>query len=103
LNSKTIQLGQLTHFPDLLRFPVRVKNAELRNRILLESDRRGLGIMFTYPNSIDGIEELKGVFQGVDFPAAKKTAQNLITLPIHAFVSQKDKKSITALIAQTKY
>ena len=60
----------------------------------------GLGIMFTYPDSINGIQELKADFDGQDFPVAKKIAHQLITLPIHPFVSEKDKVQIAALISQ---
>ena len=66
----------------------------------MESEKKGLGIMFTYPDSIDGIRELKANFKGQDFPMAKELANNLITLPIHPFVSQKDKAQIAALISQ---
>jgi dTDP-4-amino-4,6-dideoxygalactose transaminase len=86
--------------PSLIRFPVRVDNEELRNRILMESDRLGLGIMFTYPDSIDSIYELNWSFQDQKFPVAKEIANQLITLPTHPFVSQDDKAKIAALISQ---
>ena len=60
----------------------------------------GLGIMPTYPDSIDGIPEIKEVFQGQRFPMAKEVSHNLITLPIHSFVAQKDEEQIAAMISQ---
>ena len=44
--------------PACLRFPLVVEKIEDKKRILSESEKKGLGIMFTYPDSIDGIPEL---------------------------------------------
>jgi dTDP-4-amino-4,6-dideoxygalactose transaminase len=60
--------------------------------MLKESDKDGHGIMFTYPESINGIDELREVFKGQTYPAAEKLPHQLVTLPIHSYVSQKDKK-----------
>jgi len=86
--------------PNFIRFPIRVDNEELRNKILMESQQRGLGIMPTYPDSIDEIQEIKEFFQGQHFSMAKEVAHQLITLPIHSFVSHDDKEKIAALISQ---
>lgn len=86
--------------PDMIRYPVRIDNEAIRAKLLRESERMGLGIMFTYPNSIDGIQELRDNFQGLDYPVAKEIAHQMVTLPIHLFVSQKDKAEILALISQ---
>jgi len=86
--------------PGIIRFPVKVDDRGLRKRILNISDKMGLGIMSTYPDSIDGIQELRNSFQGQKFPTAKDHANNLITLPTHSFVTQKDKRQIAALISQ---
>jgi dTDP-4-amino-4,6-dideoxygalactose transaminase len=104
-NSKTqrtqaAQATQATQFPDLIRLPVRVDDQSLRNKILRQSEQNGLGIMPTYPDSIDGIQELKNEFKGQDFPKAKEVAHNLITFPIHPFVTEKDIAKITALLSQ---
>ena len=84
--------------PDLIRFPVRVEDESLRKRILDDSDKRGLGIVPGYPDSIDGIQELKRSFEGEDFPAARRLARQLITLPVHPIVSRKDREKIRRLI-----
>lgn len=84
--------------PDLIRFPVRVEDESLRKRILDDSDKRGLGIVPGYPDSIDGIQELKRSFEGEDFPAARRLARQLITLPVHPIVSRKDREKIHRLI-----
>lgn len=99
LSATSYQLG-MSAVPSLIRFPVRVDNNELMNTILTESSRLGLGIMPTYPDSIDGIQEIIEVFQGQRFPMAKKIAHQLITLPIHSFVSKKDEEQIASMISQ---
>jgi dTDP-4-amino-4,6-dideoxygalactose transaminase len=86
--------------PGLIRFPVNVDDRGLRKRILKMSDEMGLGIMPTYPNSIDRIPEMRTYFWGQTFPMAKQLADNLITLPTHSFVTQRDKRQIAALISQ---
>ncbi len=54
--------------------------------------------MPTYPDSINGIPELKDQFRNEDFPLAKEIAKKLITLPTHSLVTQKDRDKIAALI-----
>ena len=88
------------HVPDLLRFPVRIDKRSVWGNILNESDTNGLGIMFTYPDPIDGIPELRAVLKGQSCPTAKKLPHQLVTLPIHPYVSQKDIKKISDLISQ---
>ena len=84
----------------LLRFPVRVDSHTLWEKILKQSKQRGLGIMFTYPDSVNGIKDLKNEFKDQNYPGAKELARNLITLPTHSFVSQKDIKKISLLISK---
>ena len=93
----------ITHnpqFPDLLRFPVVIRDDALRKRILEESERYGLGIMPGYPDSINGIHELKNGFVDEEFPVAKEVAKKLITLPIHPFVNSNDEKRISGFLGQ---
>lgn len=86
------------HNPGLIRFPVRVDDFTVREKILSKSQRKGFGIMPTYPDSIDGIKELKDQFKNEDFPFAKEIVKKLITLPTHSLVTQKDRDKIAALI-----
>lgn len=86
--------------PDLLRFPVRVGNTLLRKRILIESESRGLGIMTTFPDSIDGIQALGKIMKLGKSPVAKELAGKLITLPVHPFLTENDKRRIEAMVSQ---
>ena len=84
----------------LLRYPVKISDHTLREKILEKSNKMGLGIMFTYPDSVNGIEDLKNEFKDQNYPGAKELAKNLITLPTHSFVSQKDIEKISLLISE---
>jgi dTDP-4-amino-4,6-dideoxygalactose transaminase len=85
--------------PSLLRFPLCIEDASARNAILAGSRDRGLGIMPSYPDSIDGIEELHG-FDGDVFEEAKRLARTLVTIPVHPLVSRKDKALIVELLQE---
>ena len=74
----------------LLRLPVLVKTASLRNAVFKVSEKEGLGIMPSYPNSIDTIGELDLKSNEGSFPGAKECACRLITFPVHRFVSPKN-------------
>jgi len=80
-------------FP-LLRLPVLVQTASLRDTLLEISERRGLGIMPSYPTSIDKIEKLKYLYNGKTYPGAKQCANQLVTFPVHGLVSAKDRLRI---------
>lgn len=82
----------------LIRFPFEANTVKQRDIILRTSEKQGLGIMPTYPGSINEINELKNQFEDQNFPTAKECANNIITLPVHPFVSHKYKTKIAALI-----
>lgn len=89
------------HFPDMLRFPVKIEDTGKWQKTLKLSEKAGLGIMFTYPGAVNGIKDLREAFQGQSFPIAEKLPRQLLTLPVHLYVSSEDKKKITNLIAQS--
>jgi dTDP-4-amino-4,6-dideoxygalactose transaminase len=86
--------------PNLLRFPLRVIDAEKREKLLQKSEERGLGISETYPLSLDALPELLS-HVSTPCPNARACAATLLTLPIHCFVSGNDEKNIKAAILET--
>ena len=80
-------------FP-LLRLPVLVQNVFLRDALLEVSDKRGLGIMPSYPEPIDKIDGLGFEHNGQAFLGAKECACRLVTFPVNSFVSPKDRQRI---------
>ena len=86
------------NYADMTRFPVRIDDTEVKDWLLREADCMRLGIMPTYPDCVAGIQELTGRFKGKTFPVAKRAAHSLVTLPIHSFVSGKDREKIEKMI-----
>ncbi len=84
-----------------VRFPVLIGNAIEAKRLLRESEEKGLGIMMTYPDSVDGIPELSLQLDGRRFPVASEYAKNLLTFPTHGFVSDLDKRRIVQLLSSS--
>ena len=80
------------------RYPIRIKYRGLWDRLIQISDSKGLGIMHTYPDSINGIKELENKFEGQDYPAARNFSHQLLTLPVHPLLSEKDKIKIKSCL-----
>lgn len=88
--------------PDLIRFPLRFESVEKRESILQTSERMGLGIARTYPDSIDCIPALNADFESHHYPVAKENAEKLLTLPVHPHVTREDIDNITDMLARAK-
>ena len=99
LRLKPMREGPLSY----LRMPVLMDSREERDRIYRLSQKRGLGISLMYPTPVNEIEEIKGTFDGKRFPSAKETAERLLALPTHHFVSGKDRERICELFEQARY
>lgn len=82
----------------LLRFPIKIENKQTLNSILSKSDKQGLGIMRTYPNTINNIKELKNNFKNKTYPKATMTSKQMLTLPVHHLVSVSDSLQIKKII-----
>lgn len=88
------ELSDNYEVPALIRFPVKIDNAKARERVKKRIKNMGLGIMHTYPDSINKIKELKNYFHGQNFPFAEELSKSIITFPVHPFVSQRDIRKI---------
>jgi dTDP-4-amino-4,6-dideoxygalactose transaminase len=84
--------------PDLLRFPVVCADETQRKSVLIDSAREGLGLAPGYPDSIDGIPALKASFSSAQYPVARRLARQLLTLPVHSYVSSEDQGKIDRLL-----
>lgn len=90
--------GSVLSFPPI-RFPLRIQDTGIRERILKQSHKKGLGIMPTYPDTVDGIEELKKEFENQILPRGKSIAKEIVTLPTHLFISKKDRRKLALLLS----
>src|SRR6266571_5335157 len=80
----------------LLRFPIRMHDIEKKRSLLKESARNGLGITAAYPDSINRL--LGSSILDKTFPVAESFAKQLVTLPTHNYVTQKDVAAIGRLL-----
>ena len=83
--------------PPYLRLPLVARDAQTRQRVCADSQRRGLGVSAGYPTPISEIPEIAGAFGGQSFPSAARLAARLVTLPTHHLVSERDRRAIAAL------
>ena len=61
------------------------------------SEKQGLGIMKTFPDSVNNIREIKHLFPNQELKASLLPKQ-LVTLPTHNFVSFSDYKKVKCLL-----
>jgi len=81
-----------------LRFPVVLPGRSARDKVLVSQDGAALGVSGMYPDTVAGITQLRGRFDGLRFPEAERVAASLITLPTHPLVSGTDRTRIVALV-----
>ena len=82
----------------LLRYPFLVESTE-RDRIYGKLHQAGLGASIMYPASMPEIDGLNRIFDKKDeFPNAQAFASQLITLPTHSSVADKDLDSMNILL-----
>jgi dTDP-4-amino-4,6-dideoxygalactose transaminase len=54
--------------------------------------------MLTYPEPVHRIPQLKGHFVGQEFAAAARMSLEILSLPVHPLLSDRDRQRIEALI-----
>jgi perosamine synthetase len=84
-----------------LRFPLLVGDRQTRDLIHNRSQALGLGLSLMYPTPVNEIAELKSSFSGQFFPAAKRVAETLLTLPTHHLLSETDNTDTCNLLDST--
>src|SRR5262245_43177282 len=82
-----------------LRLPIFAATPAERDRIYARSQRQGLGLSVAYPTPINEIPEISAAFNGQRFPAARRVADHLLTVPVHQWLSEDDKQAIAACVA----
>lgn len=79
--------ARITGVP-LLRYPLLVESAAVKERLLKAMNQAGLGASAMYPVSLPEIQGLDTTFKDQGpFPMAKSFAQRLMTLPCHEGVN----------------
>ena len=80
--------------PAYLRLPIMVVTEEARHKIRSLSRENGLGISPTYPTSVNEIPEIRVQFEGKTFLSAQKSAETILTIPVHPLLTEKDRRRI---------
>jgi dTDP-4-amino-4,6-dideoxygalactose transaminase len=80
-----------------MRLPIVAPDWQVRQRVCAIAQRRGLGVTVAYPTPINEIPELAAAFDGQRFPSAARLSAQLLTLPTHHWLSERDKRAIVAL------
>lgn len=91
-------VGPQKAVPDLIRFPLLLGTEKEADTLVRESARLGLGIARTYPDAVNGIAALREEFTGQDFPCARQAARRLVTLPVHGYLTGKDRGRILRML-----
>ena len=81
-----------------LRFPIVLRDADDKRRMLIEQDGVALGMSGLYPDIVPAIAQLKSPHSATDFPEARRMARSLITLPTHPLVTERDRTRICAAV-----
>ncbi len=81
-----------------IRFPVLAPDRKQWRCILKQSERHGLGIMPAYPTPINMIPEIATEFSNQQYPQAEATCNLFLTLPVHQYIKERDKKQILVLL-----
>lgn len=80
-----------------VRLPILAHTPVEKRRLHSWSKAHGLGLSSGYPTPISDIPEVSAVVRGRRFPHASHVAANLLTLPTHEWLSDRDKRAIAAL------
>jgi len=85
----------------LLRYPFLVDSKE-RNRLVDGLSRRGLGASRMYPAILPNIDGVAGHIDAPgEYPRARSFAEQLMTLPMHSRVRQKDIAAMQEVVRNT--
>ena len=94
-------IGNKNEMTCLLRFPLHISNHDVAVELMKKNLDFGLGLAWTYPDAIHGISYFRDQFKGKDFPKARQATQELLTLPIHGFLTPSDRKKILDLMVRS--
>lgn len=83
-----------------LRFPFLTNSSDEKQRLLILSKERGLGISPCYPTTIQQIPELQTQLKRTNVPGALVLAERLVTLPTHRYIVPSDRERILSAVVE---
>jgi perosamine synthetase len=86
-----------------LRLPIHVETPAQKARLFAVSQAQGLGFSVAYPQALCDVPELGGRFNGEHYPAARRLAGTVLTVPTHQWLSKADKRAIVACVRNAQW
>ena len=86
-----------------LRLPILAASPTEKARLYSFSKAHGLGLSAAYPTPVNEIPEIRSALNGQQFPSARKVAANLLTLPTHQLLVEKDKRALATLCRDSRF
>jgi perosamine synthetase len=77
-----------------IRLPLLLETKEAKEKLCRRSKVHGLGISAAYPRVVSAIPELQEQLENRTCQGAMALAERLVTLPVHQFVTDRDRKRI---------
>lgn len=73
--------------PVYARFPVRVRDAGQRSRLVGALESAGIGATVSYPSALPDVPEVRALSRPprANFPGARELARQIVTLPTHGY------------------
>lgn len=81
----------------LLRYPIILKDVFNVEILLMESERYGLGIARSYPNSLESLKEIIDIRADGPMKQGNLLADRLVTLPVHSYMTERDFRKLEKL------
>lgn len=87
-----------------LRYPLLIRDVDLRNRILENLVATGTGATGSYPTPLNELPKLKEVLaDNREYKNAKHISASIVTLPVHSGVSVTDREKIKRIVRQVSH
>jgi dTDP-4-amino-4,6-dideoxygalactose transaminase len=88
--------------PVYLRFPVLIKNRQIRDDVFQVLSDQRMGASLSYPQTLDQIKGFRPYLALLGaYPGAQEINNSIVTLPTHRYVQNKDLEAIVAIIKRT--
>lgn len=86
----------------LLRYPLLLRSRQARDSALAALSREGLGASAMYLKPLNEFDGVRSLVTGGTYPNAQSFAERLLTLPLHADVSDRDIEAICRVLGNTR-
>ena len=82
-----------------IRLPIICESRDARDWLVRVGREQRLGISPMYPTAVSGISELQAKLGCDAFPCAERVAQHLLTVPVHPWMTPRDRERVGRLLS----